>query len=101
MDPDKRKYQRIERTFKLNYSTEQNGIASFAKDVSIGGVSFATNELLSVGMLLTLVFSVEGLPNEISANGKVVRAWQVGEACYAAVEFEGDKDLSGLGNIIG
>jgi hypothetical protein len=87
MDNDKRKYPRIENIFKLNYEIQRGKIATFSKDVSAGGVAFATDELLDENTMLALTFMIEGLPGEITANGKVIRSWQEGRANYAAVEF--------------
>jgi hypothetical protein len=92
MDQDKRKYPRIAGNIKLHYTKADSGVVSFAKDVSAGGISFAADETLQEGTSLRLVFVVEGVKEEITATGKVVRSWQDKGMLYVAVEFVETED---------
>ena len=86
---EKRKYPRADLVFKMAYAPEAGAAleATTGRDLSVGGVSFATSEKLDAETVLKITFTIDGLPGEINAHGRVVRSWEKDDTAYAAVEF--------------
>ena len=87
-ESERRKYPRADLIFDLTYSIgEQGPVATFSRDISLGGVSFQTREEFELDTVLNLTFTMGVLPEGVTASGKVVRSWKDGAATYTAVEF--------------
>jgi len=92
-EDDKRQYPRAEVEFHLKYAplrSESNDYheASLHRDVSTGGISYVTDDAAPEnGKFQDLMFTIDGLPGEIKAQGKVIRTWKEGDRTIVALEF--------------
>lgn len=85
---ENRKFPRADTIFKLNYGTERSpSFEAMTRDISLGGISFKSNEEFEPGDQIELKFSIKELSGEIKAKGRVVRSWSEGGDPFTAVEF--------------
>ena len=86
---EQRKYPRADVVFNLEFFTDKDVslIPSKSRDISLGGISFKSDEKYVTDTGLTLTLNMAELPQPVTARGKVVRSWQDSEEFFTAIEF--------------
>lgn len=97
MNEDKRRYPRADLVFRLKYAAHDQTRETVSRDISGGGISIEVGSALLSGTELDLNFSIDGLPGEITARGRVIRSWQEAGKIFCALEFtaidESDREI--------
>lgn len=71
---ERRSFERIARTFEVNYSSVRGFISEYAMNISRGGMFISTRNPLPAGTHVVLKFKIPPANTEITLEGEVVWA---------------------------